>query len=87
VTTFLLIRHGLTDSIGHYLAGTAPGLHLNAAGRAQVEDLAWRLNRVPIAVVASSPLERAVETARPIARDRGLEIRLMPEVREVEVGR
>ena len=48
MTTILLIRHAMTDAIGHYVAGTAPGLHLNADGRRQAEELAWRLNTVPI---------------------------------------
>jgi probable phosphoglycerate mutase len=86
MTRFLLVRHGMTDAVDAYLAGTAPGVHLNAAGRAQVEELAWRLNQVPIAAIASSPLERAVETAKPIARDHGLDVQLLPALNEVEIG-
>ena len=29
MTRLLLIRHGLTDAVGHHLAGIAPGTHLN----------------------------------------------------------
>lgn len=86
MTTFLLIRHGMTDAIGHYLSGTAPGLHLNADGRRQAEELAWRLNTVPIDALASSPLERAVETAKPIGRDHALDIQIVPDLTEVEIG-
>ncbi len=86
MTTILLIRHALTDAIGHYVAGTAPGLHLNADGRRQAEELAWRLNPVPIVALISSPLERATETAKPIARDHALDVQILPALNEVEVG-
>jgi broad specificity phosphatase PhoE len=86
MTTFLLIRHGMTDAIGHYLAGTAPGLHLNALGRQQVEELAWRLSKLPIKALASGPLERAVETAKPLARDHALDIEVLRDLNEVEIG-
>jgi probable phosphomutase (TIGR03848 family) len=86
MTTFLLIRHGMTDAVGQYLAGTAPGVHLNALGRQQAEELAWRLNTVPIKALASSPLERALETAKPLARDHALDIEVRPDLNEVEIG-
>lgn len=66
MTTFWLIRHALTDHVGEVLSGRTPDVHLSAAGRAQAEVLAARLT-VPFAAVYSSPLERAVETAQPIA--------------------
>lgn len=64
----LLIRHAVTDSVGKRLSGRKPGVHLNEQGRAQAEDLARRLAHLPIARIYSSPLERAVETAQPLAR-------------------
>ena len=48
MTTFLLLRHGQVDAIGRYLAGRTPGEHLNALGRQQVEELAWRLRDVAV---------------------------------------
>ena len=29
MTTILLIRHGVNDAVGKYLAGRTPGVHLN----------------------------------------------------------
>lgn len=86
MTTFLLIRHGMTDAVDQYLSGTAPGLHLNAVGRQQAEELAWRLSKLSIKALASSPLERAVETARPLARDHALDIEILRDLNEVEIG-
>ena len=69
----LLVRHGRTPTTGSVLPGRAPGLHLSDEGRAQAEAAAERiaaLTRPPVAVYAS-PLERAVETAKPIAAASG----------------
>jgi probable phosphoglycerate mutase len=85
-TTILLIRHALTDVVGRTLTGTSPGIHLNAIGRQQVERLAEHLRAVPIAVVASSPMERARETAEPIARARGVDVRIDAAFTEYEFG-
>ena len=69
-TTVLLVRHGQTSTTGTILPGRASGLHLADRGVAQAEAVAARiaeLSRRPAAIYAS-PLERARETAAPIAR-------------------
>src|SRR5262245_55164028 len=76
----------MTDAVGKYLSGRAPGLHLNDEGRQQVERVVPRLSHVPIRAVVSSPLERTVETAEPIARDHGLPIELEPDLTEIHYG-
>jgi broad specificity phosphatase PhoE len=86
MTRILLIRHAHHDAIGHYLAGIDPGLHLNDDGKRQAEDLAARLRAVPLTAVVSSPLERAQETAEPIARDHDLVVKVIPDLIEFEVG-
>ena len=70
------------------LPGRAPGLHLSAEGVAQAEAAAERiaaLGRPPVAVYAS-PLERTMETARPIARRLGLRVRTDRGLLECDVG-
>lgn len=74
MTTILLIRHGDNDSLGKYLPGDLPGIHLNEFGKAQARLLAESLREVPITAIISSPLERAVETAEPLAEALGLPI-------------
>ena len=74
MTVFHLVRHGLYDAVDRVLTGRSPGLSLNAAGRAQAERLGTALAHLPLAVVVASPLERARETAVPIARAHGLEV-------------
>ena len=68
----LLVRHGLTDwnEEGRLLGRIDIGL--NARGRKQVATLAEILAVLPIARVVSSPQQRALETAAPIADGLGL---------------
>ncbi len=64
------MRHGTTATTGSVLPGRAPGLHLSARGIEQAESLADRLRELapkPAAIYVS-PLERARETAAPIAK-------------------
>ena len=74
VTTLLLVRHGLTRLTGPVLAGWTPGLHLDERGQAQAAAVAERIAQVPLAAVVSSPLERCLDTAAPIAAGRDVEV-------------
>ena len=87
MTLLLLIRHALTEATGKRLSGQAPGLHLTDEGRRQASDVAERLRPLPIAGVYSSPLERCMETAEPIAAARGLPVPAVPDLQEVGYGR
>ena len=79
MTTLLLVRHGLTALTGPVLAGWTPGLHLDDRGLAQAAAVAERLRRLPLAAVVSSPLERCLDTAAPIAA--GRELAVQPDER------
>ncbi|MGE5519962.1 MAG: histidine phosphatase family protein [Candidatus Dadabacteria bacterium] len=86
MTRFLLIRHGLTDAVGNQLTGRSPGLHLNAEGEKQVKKLSENLKGLPIAGIYSSPLERALETAEPIARQLNLQTSVSADFIEIDFG-
>ena len=86
MTTILLIRHALNDSVGQYIAGCLPGVHLNPAGCAQAKQLAERLAEIPITAIYSSPLERTQETAAPLARRLGLSVHSCEALIEVGLG-
>lgn len=86
MTTFLLIRHATTDAIGKSLIGWTAGCRLNSKGKAQADQLASRLSRLPIRAVYTSPLERAVETANPIASSHGLAPQLVEDLGEMRFG-
>ena len=82
----LLVRHALTAKTGVILPGRAPGLHLSDEGRRQAENVAQRVGRLKIAAVYSSPLERARETAAPIAKALELALRIERDLIECDVG-
>jgi probable phosphomutase (TIGR03848 family) len=85
--TLLFIRHGENDYLKkNIMPGRLPGIHLNAHGRDQAEELSRTLSAVPIKAIYSSPLERAVETAEPLAQMLGLGIQLRPELTDTDVG-
>ena len=86
MTRFLLIRHATTEAIGKRLAGRRPGMHLDERGRRQAQVLAERLSRLPVAAIYSSPLERTLETAEPIAKLLGREVVSREELLEIEFG-
>ncbi len=87
MTVFLLIRHGENEYVASgRLAGRLPGIHLNAAGRAQAQALADSLRGLPVEAVYSSPLERTLETAEPIAAACGLPVIPRQGLLEVDFG-
>jgi len=86
MTTLLLIRHGLNDYVGKRLAGRLPGVHLNEAGRKQAQAIAGLLCKAPVKAIYSSPLERAVETAEPLAQALNLPIQIRPGLMEIDFG-
>ena len=81
-----LIRHAAHGLLGRVLAGRRPGVHLSSEGRDQAERLAARLAREPLAIVQTSPLERAHETAEPIAARLGLVPEVQPALNEIDFG-
>jgi probable phosphoglycerate mutase len=86
VTTLFLVRHAAHDLVGKALCGRMPGVKLGEEGRAQAERLAARLSRETVAAVQASPLERARETAEPIARHFGVGVEVAEAVNEIDVG-
>jgi broad specificity phosphatase PhoE len=83
----LLIRHGDTDLSGRVVYGRMPGVHLNEQGRAQAEAAGLAIReRYRLNQVISSPMERAVETAKFIAEPQNLGISIEEAFNELDVG-
>jgi probable phosphoglycerate mutase len=83
----LLVRHGATPTTGKVLPGRAPGLGLADAGRRQADVVARRIAALPrVAAVYASPLERARQTAEPIARARRLRVQVEGGLTEIDIG-
>jgi broad specificity phosphatase PhoE len=68
------------------LAGRLPDVHLNEQGRAEAQRVAERLSSKPIRHVFSSPMDRARETAEPLARVLGLPVQISEAINEVDFG-
>jgi probable phosphomutase (TIGR03848 family) len=84
----LLIRHGENDFVKTgKLPGQSAGIHLNERGQKQAQALGEALKVVPIKAVYASPLERAMETAEPVAQARKLQIIQEPGLRDANVGK
>jgi broad specificity phosphatase PhoE len=73
-TVVHLLRHGEVFNPEGILYGRLPGFHLSDNGRHQAEIVAKALTDADLAAVVSSPLERAQETAAPIAEAHGLPV-------------
>ncbi len=72
--TVHLVRHGEVENPGRVLYGRIPGFHLSEAGRMMAKAVADFLAGRDITVLRSSPLERALETAEPVAAELGLQV-------------
>lgn len=86
-TLVLLVRHGQTPTTGKLLPGRAAGLHLADTGIAQAKAVAERIGTIAkVDAVYASPLERARETAAPIALALGHKVRVDKGLLECDFG-
>ncbi|MFC7375960.1 histidine phosphatase family protein [Brachybacterium sp. GCM10030268] len=73
-TTVHLVRHGEVHNPDRILYGRMPGYRLSERGAQMAERVAGHLADSDVAVVRSSPLLRAQQTAAPIAAAHDLEV-------------
>lgn len=73
-TVVHLLRHGEVHNPGGILYGRLPGYHLSDTGRLMAETVAKAVGGRDIVRLYSSPLERALETAAPLADKLGLDV-------------
>ncbi|MFZ4719443.1 MAG: MSMEG_4193 family putative phosphomutase [Ilumatobacteraceae bacterium] len=86
-TLVLLVRHGQTPTTGKLLPGRAPGLHLADVGVEQAKRAADRIAELKtVDAIYASPLERARETAAPIAAARGMKVTIDKGLLECDFG-
>jgi len=82
----LVVRHGQTDFNAQRRYQGTTDVALNATGVRQAEALAQRLRADVIDAIVSSPLERALQTARIIAQAVPRDMQVMEHFRERSVG-
>ena len=81
-TTVHMMRHGEVHNPHKILYGRLEGYGLSERGRAQANAVAEALRHNDIVLVVASPLQRAQETAAPIAAVHSLEIETDPDLIE-----
>jgi len=86
VTRLALIRHAEPEARVHGRVYGALDVGLSERGLRDAETLASAVRGLDLDAVYASPLRRAVETATPLARERGLEVTLHEGLREVDFG-
>jgi probable phosphoglycerate mutase len=83
----LLVRHGQTPTTGKLLPGRAPGLHLADTGTLQARTAGERIAALKqVDAIYASPLERARETAAPIAAARNMKVQIDKGLLECDFG-
>ena len=83
-TTVHLLRHGEVHNPTGILYGRSPGFNLSDLGRTMAQRVADTINDRDITHVIASPLERAQQTAQPLATALGLPIET--DARVIESG-
>ncbi|HTR74955.1 MAG TPA: histidine phosphatase family protein [Solirubrobacterales bacterium] len=86
----LLVRHGASEAA---LPGQSFELvegqgdpALSEVGRAQADSVAAELGPESLSALFASTLRRTQETAAPLATERGMEVAILPDLREVFLG-
>ncbi len=83
-TTVHLLRHGEVHNPTGILYGRLPGFQLSERGHAMAQRVAETLAKRPVTHLVSSPLERAQQTAAPLAA--ALEAEITTDDRIIEAG-
>lgn len=86
MTRLVLIRHAEPEASVHGRVYGALDVALSKRGLHDAKKLASAVRGLALDAVYASPLRRAVETAIPLARERGLELTLHEGLREVDFG-
>lgn len=79
-----LVRHGEVDNPAGLLYGRLPDYHLSELGKEMAERVTEHLRERDIVQLRSSPLERAQETAAPLAE--ALDLPVVIDARVIEAG-
>jgi len=87
MTEFYLIRHGQTEWNKVRVFRGRVDIPLDNVGLAEAEAVAVGMKEVKLDGIYSSPLSRALETAKILARDRGLRVQKLEGLRDIDYGR
>ncbi len=86
MTRLWLIRHGEPAEQARGRCYGSLDLGLSDAGRAQISQVAEYLRTEPVAAIYSSPLSRALESARILAAVASCPVEVLADLREIDFG-
>jgi len=87
ITRVLLVRHGATTATEEGRFSGSSGAELSDEGRRQAALLGQRLSPQNLTAIYSSPLSRAIDTARIVAGQCKLDLEVRDDLREISHGR
>ena len=83
----ILVRHSETDwNQERRVQGSGSDRQLTETGKQQAESIGLRLKQERIQAIYSSPLRRALDTARAISRHHQVEVQIEPSLNEIYAG-
>lgn len=86
MTKFYLIRHGETEwNVQNRYQGITD-IPLSSVGKLQAQAIATRMKDYEVDAIYASDLSRALVTAKSIAKEKNLEVRTLPQLREINFG-
>ena len=85
-TEILIVRHAKSIANDNGMFGGITDYDLSEEGLKQAEELAVRLKDTHIDKIYSSPLKRAINTIKPTAIMKNLDINIVDDLREINVG-
>jgi phosphoserine phosphatase len=87
MTRIFLVRHGTTDWNKEEIFRGRAECRLNETGEEEARALAAFFQDIPVANIFSSPLARAIDTARPTADSKGLIVTPDPAFTDIDFGK
>jgi broad specificity phosphatase PhoE len=85
-TTFFLVRHGAHALVDRVLLGCTREVFLDERGYRQAQALAERFASERVDAIHSSPRERTLQTAQPIAERLGIPVEIEAALDEIDCG-
>jgi broad specificity phosphatase PhoE len=86
MTQIILVRHGETEWNAQEIFRGRRDVALNEMGVKQAKQLGGYLKDLQIEAIYSSPLQRALDTAKPIAGPHGLDVLIAPGLTDINYG-
>ena len=86
--SIIFLRHGqATNNTSRILTGRTPGVPLTETGRQQADYAARMISEMNVSAIYSSPIERAMNTAKIVAQHCSLDVTADDRLVELDMGK